>query len=296
MRDLVIFYLSKGEIMNFNNDAEVFKAHEYAAVARYSADERAIKLNTFKKQSYAEANCLFKCFGGSFAYGTNVDNSDIDIRGVFAMREKDIYSLHSSNRINTLKFEENDTTLFELKHFLTMIENQNPNAMELLWCDEESVLLDSVYRQMIIKQKDKITNSYFELRCIGYASNSLKIIHEYLNNQKDITVEKVYKEAMNGVRIITTALDYIETGKIKINRTGINDRTLLRIRNEDVALSDIAEYLNFHVYNKNSPLATAKDRIKYNQASIKETGAILDSLYYDIMRRKTENEDTNFRF
>ena len=296
MRDSVIFYLSKGVNMKFNNDTEVFKAGEYLAVTRHSANERIIKRNTFKKQSYAEANCLFKCFGGSFAYGTNVDNSDSDIRGVFAMREKDIYSLHNGNRINTLKFEGNDTTLFELKHFLTMIENQNPNAMELLWCDEESVLLDSVYRQMIIEQRDKITNSNFELRCKGYACNSLSIIKGYLGNESNITVDKVYKEAMNGVRIITTALDYVETGKIKINRIGINDRSLLSIRNKDAALTDIVEYLQFHALNKNSPLATTKDRIKDNHASIQETGAILDSLYYDIMRRKTENEDTSFRF
>ena len=80
---------------------------------------------------------IFECISGSRAYGTNLPKSDTDIRGVFVLPEKDFYSL---NYIPQVADTTNDTVYYELKRFIELLADNNPNILELLNAPEDCIL------------------------------------------------------------------------------------------------------------------------------------------------------------
>lgn len=83
-------------------------------------------------------NILILTTAGSIAYGTNVNTSDIDIRGVTVERKQDIMGLSSFEQ-----FEDRatDTVIYGLKKFIALCLNSNPNVLEILGTRPEHLLV-----------------------------------------------------------------------------------------------------------------------------------------------------------
>ncbi len=80
---------------------------------------------------------LFECISGSRAYGTALDTSDTDIKGVFVLPEADFYGLHCVEQISN---ETNDSVYYELKRFVGLLTKNNPNVMEMLHSPPDCLL------------------------------------------------------------------------------------------------------------------------------------------------------------
>lgn len=72
---------------------------------------------------------LFLTLGGSHAYGTNVETSDVDIRGCCFNRKTDLLGLS-----NFEVFEDNstDTVIYSIRKLFNLLLNCNPNVIEML--------------------------------------------------------------------------------------------------------------------------------------------------------------------
>lgn len=83
-------------------------------------------------------NILILTTAGSIAYGTNVDTSDIDVRGVTVETRQDIMGLSSFEQ-----FEDRitDTVIYGLKKFINLCLNSNPNVLEILGTRPEHLLI-----------------------------------------------------------------------------------------------------------------------------------------------------------
>jgi uncharacterized protein len=83
-------------------------------------------------------NILLLTTAGSIAYGTNVETSDTDIRGVTIENKTDLLGLSSFEQ-----FEDRatDTVIFGLKKFITLCLNSNPNVIEILGTKPEHILI-----------------------------------------------------------------------------------------------------------------------------------------------------------
>lgn len=81
---------------------------------------------------------LFLTAAGSWAYGTNVETSDIDLRGVAIETKPDLVGLSSFEQ-----FEDRatDTVIYGLKKFIQLCLHSNPNVLELLGTREEHLLI-----------------------------------------------------------------------------------------------------------------------------------------------------------
>ena len=80
---------------------------------------------------------LLEAISGSHAYGLNTETSDVDKRGVFLMKEDHYLGLRYVEQIND---EKNDITYYELRRFLQLALQGNPNILELFNCSEEHIL------------------------------------------------------------------------------------------------------------------------------------------------------------
>ena len=74
-------------------------------------------------------NIILLTIGGSYAYGTNNENSDIDIRGCALNTKMQILTNQNFEQrvdINT------DTTIYAFNKLISLLSSVNPNTIELL--------------------------------------------------------------------------------------------------------------------------------------------------------------------
>jgi uncharacterized protein len=80
---------------------------------------------------------LFECISGSRAYGTDMPHSDTDIRGVFAVPQRDLFGFGYVDQVND---RTNDVVFYELRRFAELLAKNNPNMLELLCAPADCVL------------------------------------------------------------------------------------------------------------------------------------------------------------
>ena len=66
---------------------------------------------------------IFLTLGGSYSYGTNVETSDVDVRGCALNSESDLLGLTSFEQVvNT----QTDTTIYAFNKLVSLLLNCNP--------------------------------------------------------------------------------------------------------------------------------------------------------------------------
>src|SRR6516225_9362254 len=118
---------------------------------------------------------LLTCLSGSRAYGTDLPESDTDIRGIFCAEPKFIRTpFFNCNELSIA--EEEDTKYYELTNFMKLFVGQNPNIMEILFCDDQDVLRmtsEGAYLRMMAP--DLLSKESAKKFC-GFANGQLKRI------------------------------------------------------------------------------------------------------------------------
>ena len=124
---------------------------------------------------------VFLTLGGSHAYGTNVETSDVDVRGCAMNSRSDILGMTNFEQfVNT----ETDTVVYGFNKLVKLLVDCNPNTIELLGCNPEHyLLLSDVGRQMIQNR-----GLFLSLRAAnsfgGYATQQLRRLENALARDK----------------------------------------------------------------------------------------------------------------
>lgn len=82
-------------------------------------------------------NIAYLTLSGSYGYGTNNENSDIDLRGFLIEDKKYLYGLSTFEQFEEL---ETDTVIYGLKKFIKLSLEANPNTLELLGTEEDCIV------------------------------------------------------------------------------------------------------------------------------------------------------------
>lgn len=130
-------------------------------------------------------NIMLLAFGGSYAYGTNNENSDIDIRGITAPRREDLLSTDLYNVpsgkglvMGPGGFEQyedkgTDTVIYSLDKMVRLLYKCNPNTIEILGCRPQDYALVSEGGKMLLDNSDAFLSKLAYDSFSGYARQQL---------------------------------------------------------------------------------------------------------------------------
>lgn len=126
-------------------------------------------------QNWLDKNTILKCIVGSHAYGTNLPESDIDIKGI-CIPPKDYY-LGSHLFFDQYTQQKPDVEIYGLKKYIKLAADANPNILELLFIEDPIVINKfgeklRQNRNLFVTKKAKFTFS-------GYAISQLKRIQTH---------------------------------------------------------------------------------------------------------------------
>ncbi|MDA9774624.1 nucleotidyltransferase domain-containing protein [Saprospiraceae bacterium] len=115
---------------------------------------------------------IYETITGSTAYGTNVEGSDEDRKGIYIQPTVDTFS----NYIPQISDAKNDTTFYEIVRFLELLAKGNPNVMEMLDTPEDCV----VYRSAKLRQffplevRERFTTTKLKHTFTGFAYSQIQ--------------------------------------------------------------------------------------------------------------------------
>lgn len=120
---------------------------------------------------------MFLTLGGSYAYGTNIETSDVDIRGCAINSKSDLLGLTDFEQVvNT----QTDTTIYGFNKLVSLLLNCNPNTIELLGCKPEHYFYISDAGQSMIDNRKLFLSKRAANSFGGYATQQLRRLENAL--------------------------------------------------------------------------------------------------------------------
>lgn len=115
------------------------------------------------------SNILFLTLSGSHAYGTNVEGSDIDIRGVAGSPE-----ILGFNRFEQAIDNRTDTVIYAVNKFVGLLAQGNPSIIELLGNDPELYVNMTPEGQMLLDNRELFLTRRIAYSYGGFANDQLR--------------------------------------------------------------------------------------------------------------------------
>ena len=133
--------------------------------------------NFLKTDPHLRKNIIFLTYGGSHSYGTNVEGSDIDIRGCALNSKADLLGMGNFEQVVDT---ETDTTVYAFNKLLPLLISCNPNTIELLGCKPEHYLVLSPIGKQLIDQRKMFLSRRAAISFGGYANQQLRCLENAL--------------------------------------------------------------------------------------------------------------------
>lgn len=153
---------------------------------------------------------------GSYSYGTNNENSDIDVRGITLNQKSDLIGLTTFEQYTD---NHTDTVIYSLNKIVSLLVNCNPNTIELLGLNPEHYLYLSDLGKELLDNK-KIFLSKRAIQSFGgYADAQLRRLQNalardsYPQSEKENHIFNSIKNAMYDIRSRYTSF---ENGSLRI--------------------------------------------------------------------------------
>ena len=116
-------------------------------------------------------NIILLGLGGSYAYGTNVENSDLDCRGCALNSKMDILT---NQNFEQFVNEQTDTTIYSFNKLVSLLLNVNPNTIELLGLKPEHYLYVTPIGQELLDNAHLFLSRKAVYSFGGYANQQLR--------------------------------------------------------------------------------------------------------------------------
>ncbi|MGI6011044.1 MAG: DNA polymerase beta superfamily protein [Ruminococcus sp.] len=142
-----------------------------------------------KKNHHLGKNVILLGLSGSYGYGTNKENSDIDLRGITLNRKSDLIGL---TEFEQYVDENTDTTIYGFNKYVSLLLGCNPNTMELLGLRRENYLYLHELGQELIEKAGIFLSRRAIQSFTGYASAQIRRLQNALASEHYPQKEKEY--------------------------------------------------------------------------------------------------------
>ena len=163
--------------MNIEQIKEKLKSEEY---------------DFLRKDKNLGNNIIILTLGGSHAYGTDNENSDLDIRGC-ALNSK--MQILTNENFEQFVNEATDTTIYAFNKLISLLSNVNPNTIEMLGNKPEHYFYVSPIGQELIDNSHLFLSKKAIYSFGGYANQQLRRLENKSNRLVGQTQneEHIYK-------------------------------------------------------------------------------------------------------
>lgn len=123
-------------------------------------------------------NIILLTLGGSHAYGTNHEDSDLDIRGC-ALNSK--MQILTNENFEQFVNEQTDTTIYAFNKLVSLLSNVNPNTIEMLGNKSEHYFYLSPFGQELMDNAHLFLSKRAIYSFGGYANQQLRRLENKSN-------------------------------------------------------------------------------------------------------------------
>ena len=177
-------------------------------------------------------------FGGSYAYGMNNENSDIDLRGIALNSSEEILLGKDFNQVVDT---ETDTTIYSFNKILKLLTSCNPNTIELLGCKPDHYVIKTTIGEELVKQRKMFLSKLCIHTFGGYANSQLR----RLENKSARLIGQAQREAYILRSIENAKYDFIH----RYQPTGKDDYINLHIGSSCRPDYDSEIFMDIHFEN-----------------------------------------------
>lgn len=197
---------------------------------------------------------------GSHSHGTYIPSTDpnsiddIDYMGIVVPPKSYTFGLESCQdkkwQSTVFKYEELDCVFYSFQHYIKLISyKRNPNVLGLLWLNPEMYLESSWEWEEMVRNRSVwsckncletyrgTAKSHFEKMRTGEFQG-------YMGDKRKRLVEKFgydCKDAAHAIRLLRMGIEFFKTGKMNVDRTGIDSGALKVIKTGGVPLGVILD-------------------------------------------------------
>lgn len=189
---------------------------------------------------FVSEQILYEVIGGSQAYGTNLNNSDIDIFG-FCMPPVEMLFPHLTGKIqgfgmtpeNFKQYQQHrimdgnieyDFGIYNIARFFNLCMQNNPNLLDVLFVSEDCIITETDISKKIRANRELFINQQCFHKFRGYSQSQLKRLRTGSTGKspKRAKLIETYgydsKYAMHMCRLGLEALQLLTTGTMNLRK------------------------------------------------------------------------------
>ena len=154
--------------------------------------------------------------GGSHAYGTSQEGSDIDLRGVTLQLPSDLIGMTGFEQYED---RGTDTVIYGFNKIIRLLLECNPNTCEILGLDEEQYLIQSKWGKELIDNRGLFLSKRAIKSFGGYADAQLRRLQNALARDSMAQSEReghILKSVRNALEDFNRRYGAFEKGSIRL--------------------------------------------------------------------------------
>ncbi len=124
------------------------------------------------KQLKSSDMLMMECVAGSHMYGINRPESDNDIRGLFRLPPDAWLSIQEPSQ--EIADDKQDIKYYELRKFIKLATDCNPNIIELLWVPDDCMLFKNNIYEMLVENRGLFMSKKAQHTFLGYSFSQIK--------------------------------------------------------------------------------------------------------------------------
>jgi predicted nucleotidyltransferase len=188
-------------------------------------------------------------YRGSIAHGMHLpaeENGgfdDIDLIGAYIPSPEDLFGTRpfAGKLTGTVEIKEGsyDIVLYDLRKFIKLLAQGNPNVIAVLWTDRKHHVYVNRLGAHLYERREMFLSKRIYHAFIGYAWDQLKRMTSpqkydgFMGEKRKALVDQFgydTKNAAHTIRLLRMACEFFETGAFNVDRSTIDAADLLSIK------------------------------------------------------------------